>query len=124
MMGRQALKPRVVQAVFILIRFAKKVVKIIRVYVEPTVMCVLDVVIQVTESKTVLTLVYEVSIVVLQLSSIVRIILVSLQVPPVGSVQISLGKIEKYLLIRSLVCYRPPIYIFMSHWIKGILCVL
>ena len=55
---------------FVLIRFAKNMVKIIRVCVEPTIMCVLDVVSQVIKFEIVLRMVHEVSRVVLQLSSI------------------------------------------------------
>lgn len=52
MMGRKTLKPRVLQATFVLILFATNIVRIIKVCVQPAVICVLDVESQVTVSET------------------------------------------------------------------------
>lgn len=59
--------PKVVRTGVLHTRCVKNEVKIKRVYVEPVVMCVLDVVIQVTMLETALSYVPKVSVVILQL---------------------------------------------------------
>ena len=97
MRERQAPKPRVVLVVFVPTRCVKNVVRIIRVCVEPVVMCAFDMARPITKFETVLSQVSEVSVVILQLI--------------IDCMHFRLALIGKDPLKLTRVCYEP--FIFM-----------
>ena len=115
--GHQDSSLRVVLAVPKLIPFVRSVAKTTRVSIELPVMCILDVVSQVTGPDNILRWVHRVNIIFPQLSSVARISRVPLLVPLVGDAQtnsilFSPGRIRKVLLICSMVCYKFSICMF------------